>query len=315
MCTGIRLTAKNGNIVYGRTMEFGQPTESNIIVIPRNYSLAGESTPWRARYAAVGANMLGINHLVDGVNEKGLAGGLFYFPGYAGYQEVASAQEKTILAPWELLTWILTNFSHIDQVRESLPSIKVANTIFKAWGITPPVHAIIHDNTGKSLVIEYVNGTLHMHDADSGIITNSPTYDWHITNLKNYTHITPYNSQKPSFGQGSGMLGLPGDFTPPSRFVRAFFFSQSVLESATAHEARDTAFHILNLFNIPLGIIREKTQDEEYCDYTQWTSVCDLSQPSYYWHTYNNPAAQTVDLTKAQLDAQEIVTLAMDAKR
>ena len=263
MCTGIRLLAQNGAPIYARTLEFGQDINSKIIVIPRNYSFIG--TPpstelagfnWSAKYAVAGTNALGLNHVLDGVNEKGLAGGLFYFPHYAQYQEISSNNYNRTLAPWELLTWLLTNFSTIQEIKKELPTIFVSNTIYKPWNMVPPLHAIVHDKTGASLVIEYLKGALVMHDNPLGIITNSPDFTWHLMNLNNYLHLSPVNRKNAKlnnvtltpFGQGSGMLGLPGDFTPPSRFVRAAFFSQTAFVGNNEEEARETAFKILNLF-------------------------------------------------------------------
>ena len=121
---------------------------------------------------------------------------------------------------------------------------------------------IVHDASGKSLVIEYVGGKLNLYDDPLGVITNSPGFDWHMTNLRNYVNFSLDNHppiqlgsvKLAPFGQGSGMLGMPGDFTPPSRFVRAVAFSQSVLEPKTGDEAVLTAFHILNNFDIPRGL-------------------------------------------------------------
>lgn len=329
MCTGIRLIADNGAAVYARTLEFGQNIESKIIIIPRNYAFTGtapsgksEGLSWKSRYAVVGANALDVNHLVDGVNEKGLAGGLFYFPHFAEYQAVTHENYKHALAPWELMTWILTNFTDVDETKKAVTTIFVGNTIFSAWGFVPPVHAIIHDATGKSLVIEYVKGTIHLYDNPLGVITNAPGFDWHTINLSNYLNLTPTditnvklkNYAVTSLGQGSGMLGLPGDFTPPSRFIRAVAFSQSIIIGKHEDNALDAAFHLLNLFNIPRGIIRHQENGKELYDYTQWTSACDLRNKRYYFHTYENPQIQVVDLMKQDLDAQEISTISMKNK-
>lgn len=327
MCTGIRLRAKTGGIAYGRTLEFGQEMDSQIIMIPRNFACAGTSKEgaakgllWKSKYAVVGANALSEVGVIDGVNEKGLAGGLFYFSNYADFQR-ATAQESAIsIAPWELLTWILTNFSSVEQVRDELPSIKVVNALFGPWGIIPPVHAVLHDVTGKSLVIEYVDGVLHMYDNVLGVITNAPTFDWHLTNLQNYITLSNQNVEEKMLhefklvplGQGSGMIGLPGDFTSPSRFMRAVAFSQSVVHLETEDDARDAVFHILDLFNIPLGVIQEVEPSEVHYDYTQWTSVCDLSNKRYYFHTYKNRQIHQVDLMAMDLDAKEPVIIPME---
>lgn len=325
MCTGIRLKSKNGAVVCGRTLEFGSDIQSKILMIPRKHtfsgitSTGGQGLPWSSRYAVVGANMLNMTEIADGVNEKGLAAGLFYFPEYAQYQEVVAGDITKSIAPWQLVTWILTQCATIDEVKKELPNIKVGNVIYAPWKMVPPIHVIVHDATGKSLVIEYLEGNLVMRDNPLGVITNSPSFDWHTTNLRNYVNLSALNVPKvalsdvaiSSFGQGSGMLGLPGDFTPPSRFVRAVAFSQSVIELNDAHQARRTAFHILNLFDIPKGVVRQKEDRAIHYDYTQWTSVTDLNARRYYWRTYDNHRIYSVDLMSMDMDGADPVMIPM----
>jgi len=143
-----------------------------------------------------------------------------------------------------------------------------------------------------------------------------------MTNLRNYVNFSMTNAApvkvgsvtlKP-FGQGSGMLGMPGDFTPPSRFVRAVAFSQSVFPSKTGEDAVLEAFHVLNQFDIPKGAAREHQKDEHgnvLADYTIWTSASDLKTKRFYFRTYENSQIRVVDLMKMNLDAKEIVTISM----
>jgi choloylglycine hydrolase len=118
----------------------------------------------------------------------------------------------------------------------------------------------------------------------------------------------------PGFGQGSGMLGLPGDFTPPSRFVRAVAFSQSALPVATAHDGVLQAFHILNQFDIPKGAARGMDNGKAVADYTLWTSVSDLKNLRYHFRTFDNSRIRMIDLKKMDLDAKEIKTISMAGK-
>jgi choloylglycine hydrolase len=116
------------------------------------------------------------------------------------------------------------------------------------------------------------------------------------------------------FGQGSGMLGLPGDFTPPSRFVRAAAFSHAVLPSRTGPEAILEAFHVLNNFDIPKGAARDRELDAHgnvVADYTLWTSASDLKARRFYFRTYENSQIRMIDLTRQKLDAPAIVTWPM----
>src|SRR5271155_3305293 len=274
-CTGIRLIAEDGSVVCARTLEFGIDLDSSVIVVPRGYARTG-TTPqganglrWSSEYASIGANGVGMPVLFDGVNEKGLAAGMFYFPTTAGYMRYKTADAANTIAPWEVDSWILENFATVEEVKRNIGRITVAGVVFSKWGFVPPIHYVVHDATGKSIVIEYVEGKLHVYDNVIGVMTNSPAFDWHMLNLRNYLNFSMVNAppvdvggvKLTGFGQGTGMLGMPGDFTPPSRFVRAVASSTSVLPSKTGDEAVLQAFHILNNFDIPKGSTREEQKD------------------------------------------------------
>ena len=326
-CTGIRLIAADGTVVHARTLEFAVDLHSDVIVSPRGFPRVGltpdgkDGLTWKAKYASVGANGVGLPVIIDGLNEAGLAAGLFYFPTTAGYMAYEPAEAGKTIAPWQLTSWVLDNFASIDEVKAKIGSIVVAPTVLKRWGFTPPVHMVVHDASGKSIVVEYVGGKLNVYDNPLGIITNSPGFDWQMTNL-NYVNFSLDNRppvqlgpvKLEPFGQGSGMLGLPGDFTPPSRFVRAAAFSQSVLEPKTGEDAVLTAFHVLNNFDIPKGSARDPQKDEHgniLADYTLWTSANDLKAKRFYFRTYEDSRIRMVDLTKMNLDAKDIVTFSM----
>jgi choloylglycine hydrolase len=327
-CTGIRLTAADGTVVHARTLEFAVDLHSDVIVSPRGFQRVGltpddkDGLKWKAKYASLGANAIGLPVIIDGLNEAGLAAGLFYFPTTAGYMAYEPESAAKTIAPWQLASWVLDNFASVDEVKANIGSIVVAPTVLKQWGFTPPVHMVVHDASGKSIVIEYVGGKLNVYDNPLGIITNSPGFDWQMTNLRNYVNFSLDNHppiqlgsvKLEPFGQGSGMLGMPGDFTPPSRFVRAAAFSQSVLEPKTGDDAVLTAFHILNNFDIPKGAAREVHKDEHgniLADYTLWTSANDLKAKRFYFRTYEDSRIRMVDLTKMNLDAKAIVTFPM----
>lgn len=324
-CTGITLTATDGDVVRARTMEFNVNLESSVIMVPRRQARIG-TTPdgkpgiqWQAKYASVGMNPMGLPLIVDGLNEKGLSMGLFYFDQSAEYQPYTPADAPRTLAPWELGSYILDNFATVDEVRKGLPEIVVAPVVFKKFNIVLPVHFLVTDTSGASIAIEYVGGKLNIHDDKIGILTNNPTFDWHMTNLQNYVNLNFKNAppQKlgdveiKGLGQGTGLLGIPGDFTSPSRFVRAAIFSHGVPPSANAHEAIFRAFHILNNFDIPKGVSRTGEMSKSghvNADYTQWTSANDLAARRYYFRTYEDSNMRFVDLTKQNLDASEVVS-------
>ncbi|WP_036258332.1 linear amide C-N hydrolase [Methylocapsa aurea] len=327
-CTGIRLTSQDGAVVHARTLEFGIDMQSELMIVPRGYARTGttpdgkEGLKWKAKYASVGLNGVGKPFLFDGLNERGLAAALFYFPTSAEYMPYAAADAGKAMAPWELGSWMLENFASVEEVKSNIGKVVVPAVVYEGWGFAPEVHFIAHDASGKSIVIEYVGGKLNVYDNLLGVITNSPAFDWHMTNLRNYVNFSMTNvppvklgpiTLEP-FGQGSGMLGLPGDFTPPSRFVRAVAFSQSILPSKTERDAVLQAFHILNQFDIPKGAARDREKDAHGnipADYTQWTSAADLKAKRYHFRTYDNSQIRMVDLMKMNLDAKDIVKISI----
>lgn len=324
-CTATRVTAKDGSVIYARTLEFGVDIKSNVIMIPRNYAFQGTSPfegkglSWKSKYAVVGANAEGQKIIVDGVNEKGLAVGSFYFPGYADYQAVNEAQADKALNSVELGGWLLTNYASVDEVKAALSTIKVSNAKFKAWGFVAPMHYIVTEASGKSLVIEYVKGKMHLYDNKLGAFTNAPTFNWHMTNLKNYVNLSPLNVTEikvdndtlSQFGEGSGMHGLPGDFTPPSRFVRSAVFTATSVPVDNREKGIAQAFHILNNFDIPKGSVVAKDKEKDLAEYTLWTSATDLQKKRFYFHTFDNRDIKMVDLMAFDLNAKEIKVIPM----
>lgn len=319
-CTGIKLTAKDGSVVHGRTVEFGIQIDTSIAVIPRGYQFSG-TTPsgkglsYQSKYGAIGVITFGEVAIMDGLNEKGLAVGAFYFSGYAGYPQITAANQSKALSPTEFLNWILTQFATLDEVKAALPEVVIAPTVNKHWGPTPPpFHYVVFDKKGNSLVIEPTDGKLVVYDNPLGVMTNSPTFDWHMTNLRNFINLTPFNVEPlkvngvvlAPFGQGSGMVGLPGDFTPPSRFVRASIFSITANPSEDSKQAVFQGFHILNQFDIPVGVARSVQGGVVHTDYTMLTCMRDPQTLNYYFKTYEDQTIKMVDLKKFDLDAKAV---------
>ncbi len=327
-CTGIRLIAADGSVVYARTLEFGLDLKSEIMMVPRGFSRTG-TTPdgkgglkWTAKYASVGMNGAGLPDLFDGLNEKGLGAGMFYFPTSAGYMPYTAEVSDRTISQWEFVSYVLGNFATVDEVKENIGNIVVASSVFSQWGFAPEAHYIVHDATGKSIVVEYVGGKLNVYDNPLGVITNTPGFDFHMNNLRQYTNFSM--TGKPSIklgsveivptGQGSGMLGLPGDFTPPSRFVRAVAFSQSVFQPKTEQDAVLQVFKILNQFDIPKGSSRDGEKDANgnvMADYTIWTGASDLKSKRYFFRTYDNSQIRSVDLMKMDIDGKDMVKVSI----
>lgn len=321
-CTSFIIRATDNSVVYGRTMEFGMDMKSQVMVIPRGYALQaayakdGKSMAWKSQYAVVGMNALGQTSLVDGLNERGLAGGVLYFDGFARYADPARVSaEKKLLAPWDLLTWALTNYASVDEVKNALAGVAIVGVSQPAMGgEVPPVHYTLHDKAGKSIVIEPVNGELRVYDNPLGVLTNSPPFEWHMINLGNYVKLSAMEAPAQTLqgqviaplGQGSGLLGVPGDPTPPSRFVRAVGYTISAAKQAPGLPSVKLAEHIANSFDIPKGWIEAQEKGRKFMDYTQWTIIADLSSSRYYIKSYEDQTLRSVALADFDLNAKHI---------
>lgn len=323
-CTGICLKAQDKSVVYGRTGEFGVPLDIRLIVIPKGIAMDGgkidgaKPKSWTTKYAVAGVNTHGSEQALDGVNEAGLYMGGFYFPDYAKYPKVTHADDGNVVAPINFVNFILTQFATLDEVKEAIKDLKISGAKMKEWGgIVPPFHWIVTDNKGASIVIEPVDETLKIHDNPLGVMANSPTFDWHMTNLRNYIYLSPVNVPPvkikditlSQLGEGSGLGGVPGDFTPPSRFVRAAFYSQSAPAMKDANEAMFEAFHILNQFDIPKGSVAAMEKDHKVNEITQATVVADLKNLKYYIHNYYSRRIKMIDLKELDPTLKKIIQI------
>ena len=332
-CTSFLLSAEDGGRLYGRTMEFGLPLESQITIVPRKLSLtgtgpdgsAGSGLAWTTKYGVVGANALGLPVVVDGMNEAGLAGGLLYLPNLALFQDVPPAEARNSIASYELLLYTLTNFATVEEAKAGIAAIKVNRSSQATFKMPVPVHMTLHDATGASIVVEYIQGTLNIYDNPTTVMTNAPKFDWHLTNLNNYLNLSLTDPAPIKIGSvtlappstGTGMLGLPGDMSSPSRFVRAFLYASSGPIAKTSSEAVGAAFHILNNFDIPPGTIRTVAGAKAGggvagIETTEWMSVSDLKNRRFYMRTFNDYQTRMLDLSKVNLDANKIVYIPID---
>jgi choloylglycine hydrolase len=320
-CTDFRLTAKDGTVFITRSLEFAQDLQSNLRNSLRE-RLFTNTTPngkaglsWKAKYGYLYIDAMNQDVVSDGINEKGLSFEYLYLPGETQYQNIPSGQEKNAVGYAHFGDWVLGNFQTVDEVRQALTSIYVYSEKIPGLGdIVFPVHAAIYDPSGKSIIVEFIAGKMKIHDNPLGILTNTPTYDWHMTNLRNYINLSPINPKPvvtnglvfPSMGQGTGMSGLPGDASPPSRFVKATALLLSVQQPLDARGALNLSQHIINNFDIPLGFVRASEHNTMIYDTTQWVVFKDLTHKIFYYRTYNNLNLKSISLDK--------INFAKDAK-
>ncbi len=333
-CTGISLKSGDSAAIRGRTLEFGFPLQSNVIVIPAGKEFSGalpdggKGLTYKTRYGIVGANAFNEIAIIDGLNDQGLSIGLFYFPGYAKYTPLTKDNASRALAPQDFGMWVLGNFATVDEVKQAVKDIAMVPTpmpgLGSAEGEVAGVHFFIQDKTGQSIAIEPVDGQLVVTDAPLGVMTNAPTYDWHMTNLTNYVNLSVKDSAPEKLGSvmltppgsGAGLHGLPGDFTPPSRFVRAAIFSQAAVPNASAEDAVFAAFHILNQFDIPKGSVINGAVGKPSAEITEWTAVSDLKNLRWYFRTHEDQSIRMVDVKEAVAAAKgEIATIEMEGTR
>jgi choloylglycine hydrolase len=340
MCTGIQLRTTSGSPIYGRTMEFATPLQSQALVIPKNVAFTGvgvqtstgagvQTLPgktWSSLYTITGLNGLGLERIIDGINSEGLCVGAFYFVNYAGYQDVPPGDSSNSMCSTDLPTYLLSTCATVDEVKTAVTQILVNSSNPSGSGSPLPLHYNVHDKLGNVLVIEYVGGNLSVFENPVGVLTNAPNYDWHLTNLGNYVNLSQNdiptwelkNATDPAkkvsilpLGQGSGFLGLPGDYTPPSRFVRAVAYSQYSAPVKTIQDAILQAFHILDAFDIPLGTIIDPTSSNP-AEYTEWTVASDLEGAKFYFHTEGDRTIRLIDLANWTFQGDAVEYLNID---
>lgn len=316
MCTDLRLIRVADLHVSARTLDFAYETHSQVEVVPRGQHWQSASTDaalaWTNTLGFVALNGFGFsNYFADGLNEAGLSVATLWLPETHLPVNPPAGEAPALDFP-NLAGWLLGTCSSVADVTSALASVRLWNpTVGTLWPTDQPLppalkpltdwsipeHLAVHDAHGNDVVVEFLDGHVHVHDNPAGVLTNSPTFDWHLTNLRNYIGLTNVEDQpytlsgiavRPT-GNGSGLLGLPGDVTPPSRFVRATVMCQTVTSAATAREAVNQAFHCLDLVSVPRDLSSSG-------DYTQWYVARDHDNRVLYVRTYDSWTTDAHDL-------------------
>jgi len=299
-------------------MDFGFELNGLPICIPRNYESSFHFEGKLAnKYSFVGTGQkIGEYMFADGVNEKGLSIAELYYLNEASYK-TEPVQGKINLTQDEFLTWVLGNIESIQDLRNKIKDIEIIGVSSKLLNVVTPLHFIVSDKTGECVVIETNNQELTIKDNPVGVMTNSPTLEWHLTNLNNYLSIQPTNYSnkqldnhmlKP-FGQGSGTYGLPGGLTSPERFVRATYMKTYTVKGQTELETLNSIFHILNTVTIPKGV---NIKDDGHNDYTQYRAAFNLTDLTYYFNPYHTQEVFSVKLTEELSESSEPTVFKVD---
>ena len=324
MCTDFLLQAadEDNSVVVGRSMEFGDDLGSQILVGGRGTKKQGGApdspmggVSWTAKYGYVGLNVagLGLPHLIcDGMNEKGLSIGALWLPNYTQYSPTVSNKAQALDVK-HFTNWVLGNFATVAEVQTGLTGVQI-------WGASStnnhiPIHFSIHDAGGASAVLEFLDGNTQglWQPNPVGVLTNAPPFAWQLINIRNYAGLSPVDATGITIGDttynapghGSGMRGVPGDSTPPSRFIRLLFQKQFATQAANNTDTIGQALHLLNTVDIPLGTSaaqQEQPPSKGNDDYTQWVVVKALTARTFSYRTADNPTLMQINFADLDLD-------------
>ena len=331
-CTAVDMIAADKSVIAGRTMEWAFDMKWTLVSQPKGTALslsAPKATGLPAKtvvtkYPVVGvsAGIIPGGALLDGQNSQGLSMSANFLPGFTRYQTV-TPQDKEYQSVLTFGSWALGNFANVSELREGLKTMKVWADDSLPTGPTPAtLHFVFVDRGGGGMVVEYVGGELKIHDNVAHVLTNAPTYDWHLNNIRNYLNLSSVGvparqigtANVTELGQGGGFLGMPGDYTPPSRFVRATALRHTLTTPKTASEAAQAVSHILNNVDIPIGVAQSRGPDGKLVsDYTQWIVVKDLTNNVLKIADYNNRLNYlTIDLNPVFADGKPMAKLVDD---
>jgi choloylglycine hydrolase len=311
MCTGLSFKTKDH--YFGRNLDYERSYGETVAVTPRNYPIEFRKLPPIAtHYAVVGMATVADNYPLyyDGTNEKGLSMAGLAFMGNAVYRPEEAGKKN--VTSFEFVLWVLAQFETVDQVKEALRSVNLVEIAFSE-GLPPsPLHWIIADRM-HSITVEPLSDGLKVYDNPVGVLTNNPTFDIQLFNLNNYMHLSrnaPVNNfsdeiQFDVYSRGMGALGLPGDLSSSSRFVRAVFTKMNSIADETESASISQFFHILGSVAQQRGCANV---GEDKYEITIYSSCCNVDQGVYYYTTYENSQITAVDMHKEDLDGSALAS-------
>ena len=306
MCTNFKIKpSKDGTVVVGRTMEFPDliPWEVQVVAagVPRASAGVKNGLAWTPQYGVVGMGAMGDGLLADDMNTEGLSAHALYMAGFCDY--AAPAGTGNDISEMDVIAYLLGTCKNVAEAKSAAATLNVVG-VDPGVGFVPPLHFLLHDATA-SIAIEFRPEGMSIVDNPCGVGTNPPFLDWHVTNLRNYVGIsavtpttTVHDTVLYPLGQGGGLLGMPGDYTPPSRFVRAAALMLLIEQPADAASAEAACLHVLNSFDIPAGLITEEFKPGQMVpEVTSWVTVCNLTDRRFAYRTIGDPVPYVVDLT------------------
>ena len=296
MCTAI--SYKSNNAYFGRNLDLERGYGESIVIMPRRFEFTMRYTkPLANHYAMIGmATVVGELPLYyDATNEKGLSMAGLNFPGNAVYYDYEPDRDN--VAPFEFIPWILGQCASVAEAKQLISRMNLVNISFSEQLPVSPLHWMISDKE-SSIVVESMADGLRIYDNPFEVLTNNPPFDYHRINLSNYMalHTGPADNRLgedaplQNYSLGMGAIGLPGDFSSASRFVKAFFVKENSVCAENEKDSVNQFFHILNSVAMPKGCVWTKNGFE----YTRYSSCCNVDKGIYYYTTYNNLEVSSV---------------------
>lgn len=314
MCTAI--TYKSGDFYFGRNLDLDRSYGEGVTVTPRNYPFQFRNgTILERHYAMIGMATLsgGYPLYFEATNEKGLSIAGLNFPGNAAYYPFAEGKEN--IAPFELIPFLLGQCATVEEALDRIEGMNLWNTPFSADYPLSPLHWILADRE-RAVTIEAMAGGMKVHENPVGVLTNNPPFDFHMLNLANYMNLTaqpPVNrfgdvELKP-YCLGMGAIGLPGDPSSASRFVRAAFTKLNSVSGLEEAESVGQFFHILGSVAQQKGVSRLGNGE---CEYTLYSCCCNADRGVYYYTTYGNSRISAVDMRREDLEGSAVVSYPLE---
>lgn len=307
MCTSIAMTT--GDFYFGRNMDLDYRFGEHIVLTPRNFPIEfRRAGSMENHYAILGMATVAENYplYAEAMNEKGLCIAGLNFPDNAFYPENEVSDKKNI-SPFELPLWLLGKCASIDEAEKLLSETNIVGIPFSESMPLTPLHWHIADSK-RSLTLEVTKNGTYLCDNPVGILTNNPPFEFQMTNLCNFMNLTskyPQNrlSDKISltpYGNGLGAIGLPGDFSPPSRFVKAAFMSLNSDCECNEEDSVSQFFHIMESVSIVRGCVMNK---DEKMTITTYCCCMNVTKGYYYYRSYSNSRLTAVNMFKENLDS------------
>lgn len=309
MCTALSLKTKDH--YFGRNLDLNCSYGEEVCVMPRKFPLNFRKyETLNEHYALIGmATVVGDTPLFyDACNEYGLSMAGLNFPDNAYYPPFLEGKDN--ITPFEFIPYILGKCKTVKEARVLLESISLVNIPFSNKLPLSPLHWIIADKM-EAITVESMKDGLHIHNNPVGVLTNNPPFEYHINNLNNYRNLSVSNGENTfsdklalsNYCQGLGLVGLPGDVSSMSRFVRMTFLSQNSVSEKDENSSVNQFFHLLSFVEMPSGIC--KIPSGEY-DITVYSSCINTARGIYYYTTYNNRTINGVDMHRTDLNAETV---------